>query len=121
MGSRRICFCELGFPKELQSEKGRSEFLEEISRVEEFLIDPWSIRARETATVQVKVPRIAAPPPPPPAVDGIAAGDGDEALSAQTKRALLQRKAVEASQAAEDFARRFENGISKVRFFFSFV
>ncbi|RWR77741.1 PHD finger family protein isoform 2 [Cinnamomum micranthum f. kanehirae] len=110
---RRICFCELGFPKELQSEKGRSEFLEEISRVEEFLIDPWSIRARETATVQVKVPRIAAPPPPPPAVDGIAAGDGDEALSAQTKRALLQRKAVEASQAAEDFARRFENGISK--------
>lgn len=95
--------------------------MEETSRVEEFLTDPWSIRARERATVQVKVPRIAAPPPPPTAADGIAAGDGDEALSAQTKRALLQRRAVAASQAAEDYARRLENGIAKVRFLFVLI
>ncbi|CAK9151656.1 unnamed protein product [Ilex paraguariensis] len=120
---RRICYCSLGFPKNLQSEKARNAFVEEISRVEEFLKDPWLIRAREqNGTVQVKVPKVVVAPPPPvvPAVaDGGGAGgggDGDELLSAKTKRAAIQRKAAAASIVAEDYARRFESGDLVVRF-----
>lgn len=85
-------------------------------RVEEFLKDPWLLKAKEGATIQVKVPKIVvAPPPPQPAAvgDGGGGGDGEEAAaiaSAQTKRAALQKKAAAASMVAEDFARRFESG-----------
>ncbi|OIT40568.1 PREDICTED: uncharacterized protein LOC109236613 [Nicotiana attenuata] len=107
---RRICYCPLGFPK------GKNEFLEDVVRVEEFLKDPWLLKAKEGATIQVKVPKIVvAPPPPQPAAvgDGGGGGDGEEAAaiaSAQTKRAALQKKAAAASMVAEDFARRFESG-----------
>ncbi|XP_058073679.1 uncharacterized protein LOC131222567 isoform X2 [Magnolia sinica] len=110
---RRICSCTLGFPGKLQSERGRRDFLEEISRVEEFLKDPWSVRAGGRSTVQVVVPRITVPAAGVVGVDGFGGGDGvdgDEILSAQTKRAAMQRRAVAASMAAEDYARRFENG-----------
>ncbi|XP_043692026.1 uncharacterized protein LOC122642576 [Telopea speciosissima] len=109
---QRICFCTLGFPQKLQSEKGRKNFLEEVFRVEEFLSDPWSVRARQKGTVQVSVPRIVASTPVVTAVaDGVVGGDGDvEEMSAQTKRVALQKKAVAESLAAEDYARRFETG-----------
>ncbi|XP_075100123.1 uncharacterized protein LOC107785682 [Nicotiana tabacum] len=107
---RRICYCPLGFPK------GKNEFLEDVVRVEEFLKDPWLLKAKEGATIQVKVPKIVVAPQPPQQVavgDGGGGGDGEEAAaiaSAQTKRAALQKKAAAASMVAEDFARRFESG-----------
>ncbi|GMH04410.1 hypothetical protein Nepgr_006249 [Nepenthes gracilis] len=110
---KRICFCELGFPRKLQSGKGRSEFLEEITSLGEFLKDPWIVRVKERGTVQVPVPKVVLPPPPPVAVD-IADGAAEELLSAQTRRAVLQKKAAVASMAAEDFARKFESGSSDI-------
>lgn len=132
--SRRICFCDLGFPRKLQSEKGKNDFLEEVFRIEEFIKDPWLLRADANATVQVKVPKVAviAPPPPPqttqaPATVSVAEGDGggdvDEAalaVSAQTKRVALQKKAAAASLVAEDYARRFESGEVAVSILFVF-
>ncbi|CAK9183492.1 unnamed protein product [Ilex paraguariensis] len=117
---RRICYCSLGFPRKTQGEKPKTDFLEVISRVEEFLKDPWFIKAREqNDTVQVKVPKVVVVPPPPvvPAVGdgGGGGGDGEELLSAQTKRATMQRKASAASVVAEDYARRFESGDLVVR------
>ncbi|XP_027106877.1 uncharacterized protein [Coffea arabica] len=65
---RRICYCELGFPRKLQKERGKEEFLGEVSRIEEFIKDPWLLKAEANATVQVKVPKVVvvAPPVPPP-------------------------------------------------------
>lgn len=106
---KRICFCTLGFPQKLQSQKAKNGFLEEVAKVAEFWRDPWLLRVRERSTVQVAVPRIVVPPPLPVTVDGFG-GDGEEALSAQTKRAAMQKKAAAASLEAEDYARRFESG-----------
>ncbi|KAI3445034.1 hypothetical protein Pfo_001699 [Paulownia fortunei] len=116
---RRICFCALGFPRRLQGEKGKNDFLQEVAGVEQFLNDPWLIKARENATVQVKVPKVVvstAPPPPPPQFSAVpAVGVGGEeaamsAASAQVKRVTLQKQAAVASMVAEDYARRFESG-----------
>lgn len=130
--SRRICFCDLGFPSKLQNEKGKNDFLEEVIRIEEFINDPWLLKAEANATVQVKVPKVAivVPPPllPPPIQvsasgsvgDGVGVGDVDEAalaISAQTKRAALQKRAAAASLVAEDYVRRFESGEVAVSFF----
>ncbi|KAL9241317.1 hypothetical protein vseg_015442 [Gypsophila vaccaria] len=121
---KRICFCSLGFPTKLN----KTAFVAEIDRIEEFLKDPWLFRVKDGATVQVPVPKLAPPPPPPPsavvnvdsddaaaaaaavAAAAAAAAAAEEELSAQTKRAALQKKAAVASLAAEDFARRFESG-----------
>ncbi|KAL2939909.1 Histone-lysine N-methyltransferase 2B [Bienertia sinuspersici] len=112
---KRICFCALGFAK---SNVRSSDLFGEISRIEDFLKDPWIIRVKEGATIQVPVPKVA-PPPPPPTLSGLDDGGGcvggddvaaEELLSAQTKRVALQKKAAVASMAAEDFARRFESG-----------
>ncbi|KAL3643515.1 hypothetical protein CASFOL_014330 [Castilleja foliolosa] len=115
---RKICFCALGFPRKLQSEKGKEDFLQEVSRVEQFLKDPWLIKAGENATIQVKVPKVVAvpaplPPQPPQLVPDVSVGAGDEAAaaaSAQVKRAALQKQAAAASVVAEDYARKFESG-----------
>ncbi|KAK3016161.1 hypothetical protein RJ639_007701 [Escallonia herrerae] len=118
----RICFCSLGFPRRLQTVKGKDDFLEESARVEEFYGDPWLVRAREGGTVQVAVPKVVPPPPPAAVAAAAAAADGADAaaaaaaaaeeqlLSAQTKRAAMQRKAAAASLEAEDLARRIESG-----------
>ena len=121
--SRRICFCSLGFPQDLQSEKAKNEFLDEVARVEEFFKDPWLLRVRDEGTVQVAVPKVVPPPPPPVAGEcGGGCGDPDElSLSAMTKRVALQRKAAVASMAAEDYARRFESGDFTVRFLVSLL
>ncbi|XP_031127867.1 uncharacterized protein LOC116029953 isoform X2 [Ipomoea triloba] len=110
---RKICYCPLGFARGLQGEKGKNEFLEEVGKLEEFLKDPWLLRARENATIQVKVPKVVVAPPPQSLAVGDAGTDAEEAaamLSAQTKRAVLQKKAAAASLVAEDYARRFESG-----------
>ncbi|XP_031400521.1 uncharacterized protein LOC116210675 isoform X2 [Punica granatum] len=127
---RRICHCSLGFPRSLQTDASKDDFLHQVSTLEQFLRDPFGIRVREsTATVQVAVPKVVPPPPPPPqpaaVVDAFAGasaaaaaaappdGGADDALaavSAQAKRTALQKKAAAAMVAAEDFARRFESG-----------
>ncbi|KAI3510847.1 hypothetical protein L1887_17984 [Cichorium endivia] len=114
---RRICYCSLGFPRELQNEKGQKEFLEEIDRLKAFLDDPWLIRDGKR-TVQVLVPKVDVTPPPPQVtvtpnpvfVDGSREDAAEEMLSAQNKRAAMQKKAAAASLVAEDYARRFESG-----------
>ncbi|KAF8396147.1 hypothetical protein HHK36_017760 [Tetracentron sinense] len=106
---QRVCFCTLGFPQNLQSDKGRKNFLDEVFRVEEFLRDPWLVRDKERSTVQVAVPRIVSPTVA--VVDGFGGGgDGEELLSVQAKRAAMQKKAVVVSLVAEDYARKFETG-----------
>ncbi|WOL11695.1 hypothetical protein Cni_G20459 [Canna indica] len=108
---RRICDCELGFPAALRDGAAKSAFLEEIGALEEFLRDPWTVRPaaeeEEEETVQVWVPRVVPVVAPPSAVvdDGGGGGAGDDA-----KRALLQRQALAASVAAEDYVRRLETG-----------
>ncbi|CAN0864714.1 Histone-lysine N-methyltransferase 2B, partial [Linum grandiflorum] len=130
---RRICFCALGFPRDLHCQSSKSDFLLDVSRIEELLNDSSRVRASDEAatTVQVLVPKIVPPPPPAtatasisvavpaaaalpsPVVVGGDCGDEDsEALSASahTKRVALQKKAAATMVAAEDFARRFESG-----------
>ncbi|KAK4738231.1 hypothetical protein R3W88_001928 [Solanum pinnatisectum] len=107
--SRKIGFCPEGFPK------GKNEFLD-VTRFEEFLKDPWGLKAKQPATCQVKVPKLrVASPPQMPVGDGggSSGGDGEEAASiasAQTKRVALQKKDAAASNVAEDFARGFQSG-----------
>lgn len=90
-----------------------------MARVEALLKDPWLIRVPERSTVQVAVPKVVAPPAPAVVAvvgDGVG-GEGEEMLlSAQTKRAAMQRKAAAVSMVAEDYARRFESGDLVVRF-----
>lgn len=116
--SKRICYCELGFPRSLQAAKGRSGFLGDVVLVEEFLKDPWGkVRVSEKEeTVQVVVPQVLPPPPPPPPPVDVAADEVVEDASAQAKRVALQRKAAAAMVAAEDYARRFESGDFAVSF-----
>ncbi|KAK9125302.1 hypothetical protein Scep_014148 [Stephania cephalantha] len=119
---RKICFCSSGFPTKLQGEKARRGFLEEVFRVEDFLKDPWLLRPKigdgdgggVAGTLQVLVPRVVPPPPPPPlppVVDDEFGADLGELLSERSKRAVLQKRGVAASLAAEDYARRFESGV----------
>ncbi|KZV43036.1 hypothetical protein F511_21432 [Dorcoceras hygrometricum] len=114
---RKVCFCALGFPGRLRSEKGVKDFLQEVARVEQFLNDPWLIKGRENATIQVKVPKVIVAPAPLAQVPatpevGCAAGEGVAASDAseKVKRAALQKQAAAASSVAEDYARRFESG-----------
>ncbi|XP_069155964.1 uncharacterized protein [Solanum lycopersicum] len=107
---RKICFCPDGFPK------GKNEFLSDVVKLEEFLKDPWGLKAKQPATIQVKVPKLnVAPPPQVPVGDGGggSSGDGEEVAaiaSAKTKCVALQKKAASASMMAKDFARQFESG-----------
>ncbi|KAJ9563511.1 hypothetical protein OSB04_008671 [Centaurea solstitialis] len=137
---RRICYCKLGFPSELRSEKGRDEFLEAAARVEAIFRNPDLVNnGSRPETVQVLVPKVVVatlpPAPPPPAAPiqaaivnvGGGGGGGDaaaaeELVSAQNKRAAMQRKAAAASVVAEDYARRFESGDADVvSFVFDFL
>ncbi|XP_069142773.1 uncharacterized protein [Solanum lycopersicum] len=45
---RKICFCPDGFPK------GKNEFLSDVVKLEEFLKDPWGLKAKQPATIQKK-------------------------------------------------------------------
>ncbi|KAE8677476.1 hypothetical protein F3Y22_tig00111506pilonHSYRG00081 [Hibiscus syriacus] len=104
---RRICFCSLGFPRNLQSTNSKKGFLQEVIQLEAFFKDPWGVRVAREGTVQVPVPKVA----PIPAGDGGGGGGADTVdESAQAKRLALQRKAAAAMVAAEDYARRVESG-----------
>nr|XP_025887099.1 supporter of activation of yellow protein-like isoform X1 [Solanum lycopersicum] len=103
--SRKICFCRDGFPK------GYNGFLGDVTRLEEFIKDPWGLKAKQPATCQVKVPKLIVESPPRVPVGN---GDGEEAAStasAQTKRVALQKKAAAAaSNVGEDFTGGFQSG-----------
>ncbi|KAL0857908.1 hypothetical protein Bca101_063062 [Brassica carinata] len=115
---RRICFCSLGFPRDLRgAADSKEEFLKGVHRVEDSLIDPWGSSSK-AVTVQVRVPKVA------PAASITVVGDGrivgeaaaeeeEEEASAQKKRVSLQRQAAVTVEAAEDYARRFESGVNE--------
>lgn len=107
----------MGFPRKLQSEKGRSEFLKEVDAIEGFLNDPWLIKAREDATVQVEVPKVAVAPAARLRFGGEDAAAAPAAL-AQVKRIELQKQGAAASIAGEDCSRRLGSGDLVVRVFF---
>ncbi|RWV91285.1 hypothetical protein GW17_00046433, partial [Ensete ventricosum] len=96
-----------------------SAFLDEIDALEEFLRDPWTVRPADEEveeTVQVWVPRVAQVAAPPSAAvdDGGGGGGGGGGAGDEVKRALLQRQALAASLAAEDYVRRLEAGNGSV-------
>ncbi|KAF8083053.1 hypothetical protein N665_0794s0014 [Sinapis alba] len=113
---RRICFCSLGFPRDLRGADSKEEFLKRVHRVEESLIDPWGYSKVVTeGTVQVRVPKVVASIPVvgDGGIDEAAAAAEEEA-SAQKKRVSLQRQAAVTVEAAEDYARRFESGVNEL-------
>ncbi|PKI59466.1 hypothetical protein CRG98_020097, partial [Punica granatum] len=65
---RRICHCSPGFPRTLQTDASKDDFLYQVSTLEHFLRGPFGIRVREssTATVRVAVPKVVPPRPRPP-------------------------------------------------------
>ncbi|KAL2491605.1 PHD finger family protein [Abeliophyllum distichum] len=121
---RKICYCEEGFPPHMRSKEARDEFDRQTAILEQFIKDPWLIKSRQNATVQVMVPKVvrtpdSAPAPAPPqrpegpTVDGKDRVEDEAAMaaaSAQVKRVSLQKKAAATSMAAEDYARKFESG-----------
>lgn len=116
--SRRICYCSLGF----RGDK-KDNFSDEIAKLDEFIKDPWLLRACEDATVQVLVPKVVVVAPAPVTVTVPATTvkevevidrDAEELMSAQNKRAAMQKKAAVSSLVAEDYARRMEIGDKEV-------
>ncbi|KAK8477903.1 hypothetical protein V6N11_039773, partial [Hibiscus sabdariffa] len=101
---RRICFCSLGFHRNLRSPNSCNGFLQEVIRVEEFLKDPWGVRGSREGTVQVPVPKLE------PVLPGDGGGGGAVEESAQAKRLALQRKAAAPVAAAEEYARKAQSG-----------
>ncbi|CAH2054526.1 unnamed protein product [Thlaspi arvense] len=115
---RRLCSCSLGFSRDLRGANAKEEFLKEVDRVEDLLIDPWGSSSR-VLTVQVRVPKVAPAPHSVSSASILGVGDGgiDEAAeeaSAQKKRFALQRQAAVTVEAAEDYARRFESGVNEL-------
>lgn len=88
--------------------------MQEVHAIDRFLNDPWLIKARENATVQVQVPKVAvkspAPLPPRPQFGGEEAEV--PAASAQLKRMKLQKQSI----VGEDYSRRFGSGDLVVSF-----
>ncbi|KAK1401175.1 histone-lysine N-methyltransferase 2D [Heracleum sosnowskyi] len=115
---RRICYCSLGFRRDKND-----AFSDDIAKLQQFIKDPWLLRACEDATVQVLVPKVVVAPAPVPVTVKEAAvkdvmvkevavidRDAEELVSAQNKRAAMQKKAAVASLVAEDYVRRMEIG-----------
>ncbi|XP_011025451.1 PREDICTED: uncharacterized protein LOC105126322 isoform X2 [Populus euphratica] len=113
---RRICFCSLGFPRDLHSTKPKADFLFDVGRIDEFLKDPLGIRASREGTVLVSVPKVVPVPasiPPTHSLEVVSARDregdggvGDEAFSTQTRRVAIQRQAAAAKASAEYYAKK---------------
>ncbi|XP_024464624.2 uncharacterized protein LOC7467338 isoform X2 [Populus trichocarpa] len=113
---RRICFCSLGFPRDLHSTKSKADFLFDVARIDEFLKDPLGIRASREGTVLVSAPKVVpvpAPIPPTHSLEVVSArdreGDGgvvEDAFSTQTKRVAIQRQAAAAKASAECYAKK---------------
>ncbi|KAJ6905317.1 hypothetical protein NC652_023160 [Populus alba x Populus x berolinensis] len=121
---RRICFCSLGFPRDLHSRKPKADFLFDVAGIDEFLTDPLGIRASREGTVLVSVPKVVPVPVPVPAsippthsLEVVSARDregdggvGEDAFSTQTKRVAIQRQAAAAKASAEYYAKKVESG-----------
>ncbi|KAJ6299407.1 hypothetical protein OIU76_020384 [Salix suchowensis] len=113
---RRICFCPLGFPRDLHSTKSKAGYLFDVAKIDEFLKDPFGIRASREGTVQVSVPKsLAVVPGRDRGGDGGGVGVvAEEALSAQAKRVAIQRQAAAAKASAEYYAKKVESGDTPV-------
>ncbi|KAG6762378.1 hypothetical protein POTOM_032874 [Populus tomentosa] len=119
---RRICFCSLGFPRDLHSRKPKADFLFDVAGIDEFLTDPLGIRASREGTVLVSVPKVVPVPvpasiPPTHSLEVVSARDregdggvGEDAFSTQTKRVAIQRQAAAAKASAEYYAKKVESG-----------
>ncbi|KAF9675574.1 hypothetical protein SADUNF_Sadunf09G0046300 [Salix dunnii] len=117
---RRICFCSLGFPRDLHFTKSKADFLFDVASIDEFLKDPLGIRVSREGTVLVSVPKVLPVPvtvPPTHTLSVVSArgrgGDGgvvEEAVSAQTKRVAIQEQAAATKASPEYFAKKVESG-----------
>ncbi|KAG7565367.1 Zinc finger RING-type [Arabidopsis suecica] len=56
---RKICFCVLGFPRNLHGKEVKDVFLNQIHSVEECLLNPWNAEVSKDGTVQIHVPKLA--------------------------------------------------------------
>ncbi|EOA23587.1 hypothetical protein CARUB_v10016782mg [Capsella rubella] len=56
---RQICFCVLGFPRNLHGKQVKDVFLDEIHSLQDFLRDPWGEEVSTDGTVQIHVPKLA--------------------------------------------------------------
>eukprot|EP01018_Ginkgo_biloba_P032758 Gb_08461 [translate_table: standard] len=113
---QKICYCTLGFSEPLQTQEGRQAFLDDITRLEKLLSNPGLLVAGGRETVEVLVPRISKDFKPKKKNQAFLGGlaqdddDVDERLSTQTKQAAMRKRATLASLAAEDYARKYEQG-----------
>ncbi|KAG5238454.1 histone-lysine N-methyltransferase [Salix suchowensis] len=113
---RRICFCSLGFTRDLHSTKSKADFLFDVARIDEFLKDPFGIRVSREGTVLVSVPKVLPVPvtiPPSHTLAVVSArgrgSDGgvvEEAVSAQTKRVAIQEQAAATKASSEYYAKK---------------
>ncbi|KAL2548318.1 PHD finger family protein [Forsythia ovata] len=73
-------FLHDGLSTEAAEREGHGRILEEMGGVEQFLNDPWLIKARVNATVQVMVSKVVVTPAPPlplPKFRAVGVGSGD--------------------------------------------
>ncbi|XP_006403845.2 histone-lysine N-methyltransferase 2C [Eutrema salsugineum] len=101
---RKICFCLLGFPRNLHGKEVKDTFLNEIHSLEEFLRDPWDAGVSTEGTVQIHVPKLAVFDTGPriAARDVVGGVRDDSAMEVpasstvrQGKRTVVLKKAVE--------------------------
>ncbi|KAG6736099.1 hypothetical protein POTOM_061200 [Populus tomentosa] len=124
-----LVFCPLGFTRDLHSTKSKADYLFDLARIDEFLKDPFGIRASREGTVQVSVPKVVPVPVPvqihPPQslavirgeIEEVIGGVGvvvEEAVSPQAKRVAIQRQAAAAKASAEYYAKKVESGDTAV-------
>ncbi|XP_076951421.1 uncharacterized protein LOC143624760 [Bidens hawaiensis] len=98
---RRICYCKMGFPPELRSEKARNEFASVAARVQELFNNPGLVFGKPE-TVQVLVPKVGYAADGPEVIVG-----GDDDVEEVEE---VQKKVDVVSVGAEDYPRRVESG-----------
>uniref|UniRef100_A0A1J3CST9 Histone-lysine N-methyltransferase 2B n=1 Tax=Noccaea caerulescens TaxID=107243 RepID=A0A1J3CST9_NOCCA len=100
---RKICFCLLGFPRNLHGNGVKDVFLNEIHSLGDFLRDPWNAGVSTEGTVQIHVPKLAVFDTGPriAARDVVSAGN-DSAIEVaaspiltQAKRTVVLKRVVE--------------------------
>ncbi|XP_010426804.1 PREDICTED: uncharacterized protein LOC104711756 isoform X2 [Camelina sativa] len=99
---RKICFCVLGFSRNLHGKQVKDVFLNEIHSLQDFLRDPWNEEvSTDGATVQIHVPKLAVFDTGPriaargndSAVEVVAAASSDLVVPAK-RTVVLQKKAA---------------------------
>ncbi|XP_076902134.1 uncharacterized protein LOC143556769 isoform X2 [Bidens hawaiensis] len=97
---RRICYCKMGFPPELRSEKAQNEFMGVAARLEEMFRNPGLVFGKPE-TVQVLVPKVDY------AVEAPEAIMGEEEVEEEVEEVVVSKRSVGAE---EDYPRRIESG-----------